>query len=82
MYAGLAFFTHAMFGVLGAAVEGSMFSWVSIFANLNQVGDVLFRMPPRYDTPSARLRGRHRRSSSARRRSCCSRRIRAVEVVT
>lgn len=50
LYAGLAFFTHAVFGVLGAAVEGSAFSWVSIFANVNQVGDVLFRMPPRYDT--------------------------------
>jgi hypothetical protein len=28
-----------------------MFSWVSIFANVHQVGDVLFRMPPRTDTP-------------------------------
>jgi ABC-2 type transport system permease protein len=51
LYAGLAFFTHAVFGVLGAAIEGSSFSWVSIFANVRQVGDVLFRMPPRHDTP-------------------------------
>ena len=50
LYAGLAFFTHAVFGVLGAAVPGSAFSWVSIFANVRQVGDVLFRMPPRHDT--------------------------------
>jgi ABC-2 type transport system permease protein len=50
LYAGLAFFTHAVFGVLGAALEGSAFSWVSIFANVRQVGDVLFRMPPRHDT--------------------------------
>jgi ABC-2 type transport system permease protein len=50
LYAGLAFFTHAVFGVLGAAVEGSAFSWVSIFANVRQVGDVLFRVPPRHDT--------------------------------
>lgn len=50
LYAGLAFFTHAVFGVLGAAVEGSAFSWVSIFANVRQVGDVLFRLPPRHDT--------------------------------
>ena len=50
LYAGLAFFTHAVFGVLGAAVEGSSFSWVSIFANVQQVGDVLFRLQPRYDT--------------------------------
>jgi ABC-2 type transport system permease protein len=50
LYAGLAFFTHAVFGVLGAAVEGSSFSWVSIFANVRQVGDVLFRLQPRHDT--------------------------------
>jgi ABC-2 type transport system permease protein len=50
LYAGLAFFTHAVFGVLSAAIEGSSFSWVSIFANVQQVGDVLFRMPPRHDT--------------------------------
>jgi ABC-2 type transport system permease protein len=50
LYAGLAFFTHAVFGVLRAAVPGSAFSWVSIFANVRQVGDVLFRVPPRHDT--------------------------------
>lgn len=50
LYAGLAFFTHAVFGVIGAAVPGSSFSWVSIFANVRQVGDVLFRLPPRHDT--------------------------------
>jgi ABC-2 type transport system permease protein len=50
LYAGLAFFTHAVFGVLSAAIEGSAFSWVSIFANVRQVGDVLFRMAPRHDT--------------------------------
>lgn len=53
LYAGLAFFTHAVFGVLGAAIQGSAFSWVSIFANVRQVGDVLFRMPPRHDTHPA-----------------------------
>ena len=50
LYAGLAFFTHAVFGVIGAAMPGSSFSWVSIFANVRQVGDVLFRLPPRHDT--------------------------------
>lgn len=53
LYAGLAFFTHAVFGVLGAAIDGSSFSWVSIFANVRQVGDVLFRMTPRHDTHPA-----------------------------
>jgi ABC-2 type transport system permease protein len=81
IYAGLAFFTHAVFGVLGAAVEGSSFSWVSIFANVHQVGDVLFRMPPRYDT--------HPLISAAVialiigvSMLVLSRRIRAIEVVT
>ena len=80
MYAGLAFFTHAVFGVLGAAVTGTGFSWVSIFANVNQVGDVLFRMPPRYDTHpliSAVAIGVIVVVSAA----VLSRRIRAIEVV-
>ncbi len=51
MYAGLAFFTHAVYGVIAGVGDSTMFSWVSIFANVHQVGDVLFRMPPRYDTP-------------------------------
>jgi ABC-2 type transport system permease protein len=50
LYAGLAFFTHAVFGVLSAAMPGTASSWVSIFANVRQVGDVLFRTPARYDT--------------------------------
>ena len=81
MYAGLAFFTQALFGVIGAAVDGSMFSWVSIFSNLNQVGDVLFRMTPRYDTPpivSAAVIAAIIGASAY----VLSRRIRAVEVVT
>jgi ABC-2 type transport system permease protein len=51
MYAGLAFFTHAVYGVIAGVGDNTMFSWISIFANVNQVGDVLFRMPPRYHTP-------------------------------
>lgn len=81
LYAGLAFFTHAVFNVLGAAVEGSAFSWVSIFANVRQVGDVLFRVPPRYDTHpliSATVIGLIVAASAF----VLSRRIRAIEVVT
>ena len=81
LYAGLAFFTHAVFGVLGAAVEGSAFSWVSIFANVRQVGDVLFRVPPRHDTPpliSAAVIALIIVASAF----VLRRRIRAIEVVT
>ena len=81
MYAGLVFFTHAMFGVLGGAIEGTMFSWVSIFANLNQIGDVLFRVPPRYDTPALASAAVIALIIAAS-MFVLSRRIRAVEVVT
>jgi ABC-2 type transport system permease protein len=50
MYAGLSFFTHAVYGVIAGVGDSTAFSWVSIFANVHQVGDVLFRVPPRYDT--------------------------------
>ena len=81
LYAGLAFFTHAVFGVIGAAVEGSAFSWVSIFANVRQVGDVLFLMPPRHDTHplvSAAVIAIIVAASAL----VLRRRIRAIEVVT
>ena len=81
MYAGLAFFTHALFVVIGVAVDGTMFSWVSIFANVTQIGDVLFRIAPRYDTPplvSALVIAATIGVSIA----VLSRRIKAVEVVT
>jgi len=81
LYAGLAFFTHAVFGVLGAAVEGSAFSWVSIFANVRQVGDVLFRMPPRHDTDPA-ISALAIALILAASALVLRRRIRAIEVVT
>lgn len=81
MSAGVAFFTHAVFGVIGAAVEGSAFSWVSIFANLEQVGDVLFRIPPRYDTHPLVSAGALAAIIVVS-AGVLSRRIRAIEVVT
>lgn len=81
MYAGLAFFTHALFGVIGAAMDGTMFSWVSIFSNLTQIGDVLFRTPPRYDTPPL-VSAAALVAIVAASAYVLSRRIRAIEVVT
>jgi ABC-2 type transport system permease protein len=81
MYAGLAFFTHALFGVIGAAVDGTMFSWVSIFANVTQIGDVLFRSPARYDTPPL-VSATVLIATIGAAMVVLSRRIRAVEVVT
>ena len=53
MYAGLAFFTQAVFGATRIATQGTAFSWLAVFGNIAQVGDVIFRLPPRYDTPPA-----------------------------
>jgi ABC-type transport system involved in multi-copper enzyme maturation permease subunit len=51
LFTGAIFFTDAMFGVLGIITGSTRASWVSITANLNQVTDVIFRQPPRYETP-------------------------------
>jgi ABC-2 type transport system permease protein len=51
LYAAVIFFTQAIYGVLYAVTRSSMFAWVSFSANLSQIGDVIFRLPHRYDTP-------------------------------
>ena len=43
--------SDAVFGTLSAATQSTGSSWLSFRANLAQVGDVVFRMSPRYDTP-------------------------------
>jgi ABC-2 type transport system permease protein len=51
MYAGTIFFTLAIFGVLSAITGGTRLSWVALGANVQQIIDVIFRQPPRYQTP-------------------------------
>lgn len=51
LYAGVIFFTGAIFGVLYAITGDSGFSWLWVTANLSQVIDVIFRQPPEYATP-------------------------------
>ena len=51
LYAGAVLFTDAIFGVLTAVTRSTSTSWVSFRATLAQVGDVAFRVSPRYDTP-------------------------------
>jgi ABC-2 type transport system permease protein len=51
LYAGLIFFTDALFGVLRAVTGESSLSWVSFGNNLAQLGDAMFRLPLRYSTP-------------------------------
>jgi ABC-type transport system involved in multi-copper enzyme maturation permease subunit len=51
MYAGIIFFTKAMFGAMAAITGSTAVSWVSFTDSLTQVMDVIFRIDPRYDTP-------------------------------
>jgi ABC-type transport system involved in multi-copper enzyme maturation permease subunit len=51
MYAGILFFTAAIYGVMVAITGSSRLSWLSLGANLTQVVDVIFRIKPRYATP-------------------------------
>ena len=51
MYAGIIFFTAAIFGAMAAITGGTKLSYLSVTANLTQVMDVIFRLKPRYATP-------------------------------
>jgi ABC-2 type transport system permease protein len=82
MYAGLMFFSVAVFAATEIATDGSgLFSWVAIPINLAQIGDVIFRLDPPYDTHSvvaASVLGFIIAASVL----VLRRRIRAIEVVT
>jgi len=51
LYAGFAFFTQAVFGATRVGLQTTTFSWISPFGNLVQIGDLIFRLQPRYETP-------------------------------
>ena len=51
LYSAVIFFTQAIYGVLFAVTRCTSFSWISFPANLAQIGDVIFRLPPKYETP-------------------------------
>ena len=53
MYAGVILFSSAIQGMFWAMTRSSAASLISPTASLNQVGDVIFRVPPRYETPAA-----------------------------
>ena len=50
LYVGVLLFTGAIATVMNLVTGGSALSWLSFRANLAQVGDVIFRMPPRYES--------------------------------
>ena len=51
LYAGIIFFTAAIYGAMYAITGNSSLSWLSLGSNLSQVVDVIFRLKPRYNTP-------------------------------
>ncbi len=51
LYAGALFFTAAVFAILRGATSSTMLAWLSLPANLEQIGDVIFRLPPRFESP-------------------------------
>jgi ABC-2 type transport system permease protein len=51
LYAALLFFSNALYGVLRVVTGESRLSWIGFGNNLEQLGDLLFRLPPRYATP-------------------------------
>ena len=51
LYAGAVLFTDALFNTLRAITGNSALAWLSFRANLGQIGDVIFRLPPRFDSP-------------------------------
>ena len=80
MYAGVIFFTQAVYGVLTFITGTTAVAWVSIPANLEQLSDMLFRLEPSYQTPllvsSLAVIGIVALSISV-----LERRVRAVEIV-
>lgn len=51
LYAAVIFFSSAIYGVLYAVTRNSSLSWMSFSASLEQIGNVIFRQPLKYDTP-------------------------------
>jgi ABC-2 type transport system permease protein len=51
LYAGLIFFSQAMYGVVYAITRDSRTAWISVAADLTQVGDAIFQMPLRLRAP-------------------------------
>lgn len=81
MYAGLMFFTGALFQALRGITGSTRFAWMSPGDTLEQLGDVIFRLPPRYDLPPAAA-GMVIVALIAGSAVVLARRVKGVEVVT
>ena len=81
MFAGLIFFTGALFQALRGITGSSRFAWMSPTASLEQLGDVIFRLQPRYQISPA-LAGLAVVVLIAGSIWILMRRVRGVEIVT
>jgi hypothetical protein len=55
LYAGIIFFTKAIYGAMYAITGNSGWAWMSMTDNLSQVVDVVFRMPAQCATCTPRF---------------------------
>jgi ABC-2 type transport system permease protein len=81
MYAGVMFFSSALFGAMRGITGRSSLAWISPTAALDQLGDVIFRLPPRYDVAPV-VAGLTVLGLIALSVFILERRVRGVEVVT
>jgi len=51
LYFGVLFFTGALAAILRGITGSSALAWLSFRGNLEQIGDVIFRLQPRFDSP-------------------------------
>jgi ABC-2 type transport system permease protein len=51
LFTALIFFSDALYGVMRAVTGGTSVSWIAFGNNLAQLGDVIFRVPLRFETP-------------------------------
>jgi hypothetical protein len=55
LYAGLIFFSQAIYGIVRGITRDSTLAWLSVPLDLQQIGDVIFRLEPRFTCrPGAR----------------------------
>lgn len=51
LYAGLIFFSQALYGVVRGITRDTSMAWLSVTADLEQIGDAVFRTMPRFHMP-------------------------------
>lgn len=51
LYAGLIFFSQALYGVVRGITRDTTMAWLSVTSDLQQIGDAVFRTAPRFHMP-------------------------------